>query len=75
MHPLSRNVAVSPSEAISILRVTLAEKGKRRATTERLQSRELVLQSVLAGWQLPTGERDECFRWVCLGHTKDELAV
>src|SRR6266568_4800471 len=57
MRPLSRNVAVSPSEAISILRVIAAPEGKRRATAKRLRNRELVLRSVPAGLQLPTGER------------------
>src|SRR2546425_9104056 len=37
-------------------------EGKRRATTKRLRNRELVLRSVPACWQLPTGESDECFR-------------
>ena len=33
-------------------------ESKRRATTKRVRDRELVLRSVTAGWQLPTGERD-----------------
>src|SRR3989454_3472997 len=57
MRPLSRNVAVSPSQAISIFRVITGAQGKRRATTKRLRNRELVLRSVPACWQLPTGER------------------
>src|SRR5438093_1412903 len=57
MRPLSRNVAVSPSEAISILRVIAAGEGKRRATAKRLRNRELVSRRVPAGWQLPTGKR------------------
>src|SRR2546428_977974 len=55
--PMSRSVAVSPSDAGSILRVTGETLSKRRAVTNRFGGGELTSARMPTSRQLPTGRR------------------
>src|SRR2546422_3249377 len=55
--PMSRSVAVSPSDAVSILRVTGETSSKRRAVTNCFGGGELTSARMPTSRQLPTGRR------------------
>src|SRR5213596_1022005 len=64
--PMSRSVAVSPSDAVSILRVTGGTTSKRRAVTNCFGGGELTSARMPTSRQLPTGRRLPRFERVVL---------
>jgi hypothetical protein len=55
IRPLSRSVAVLPSNALSILSVMREAEGTRRANAKFVSCCDLSFWRMPIGWQLPIG--------------------